>query len=103
MSNNNAVVMIQLATVSVLVMPYFLPKMHDRYFFAADVISIVYGFYFPVYFFVPIIVGMVSLFSYVPFLFGREVIPLSFLAIILALMIVILLRQLTYTLQQKKA
>lgn len=93
-------VLVQLATISVLIMPYFLPKMHDRYFFAADVISIVFGFYFPRYFFIPIIVGMVSLFSYSPFLFGREVIPLSFLAVILALTIIILLRHLTLTLQK---
>lgn len=94
-------VMIQLATISVLIMPYLLPKMHDRYFFAADVISIIFAFYFPQYFFVPVTIGMVSLFSYFPFLFGREVIPLALLAVILAVTIVILLYHLATILQQK--
>lgn len=80
----SADVMIQLATTSVLVIPYFLPKMHDRYFFAADVISIVFAFFFPRQFFVPIIIGTVSLLSYFPFLFDTEVVPLSQLAIVQA-------------------
>ena len=86
--------MIQLATVSVVIMPYFLPKMHDRYFFAADVISIIFAFYFPRYFFVSIIVGMVSFFSYFPFLFGQQMIPLKYLAIILAIIIIVLVQHL---------
>jgi Gpi18-like mannosyltransferase len=83
-----------LATLSVLGMPYFLPKMHDRYFFAADVISIILAFYYPRYFYVPVAIGLVSLFSYFPFLFGTELISLSYLAIVLAAIIVILSRHL---------
>jgi len=76
--------LILLATLVVLLMPYFLPKMHDRYFFAADMISILYGFYFPPYFFVPVAINLVSLFSYFPFLWGVEVIPLKILSLVLA-------------------
>ncbi|MEW5960748.1 MAG: hypothetical protein AB1801_23735, partial [Chloroflexota bacterium] len=68
-------IMVELATISVLIMPYFLPKMHERYFFAADVLTIVFAFYFPPYFFVAILIQMVSLFTYLPFLFKVEVIP----------------------------
>ncbi|MFM7579157.1 MAG: hypothetical protein ACKO5Q_19770, partial [Microcystaceae cyanobacterium] len=71
-------------TLVVLLMPYSLPKMHDRYFFAADLISIIYGFYFPPYFFVPVAINLVSLFSYFPFLWGVEVIPLKILSLVLA-------------------
>ncbi|MFQ5399130.1 MAG: hypothetical protein ACE5E7_05975 [Anaerolineae bacterium] len=90
--------MIQLATISALVMPYFLPKMHDRYFFAVDVLSIVFAFYFPRYFFVPILIGLVSLLSYVPFLFHFRVIPFSQLALVLLVVIVVLMRHLIMTL-----
>lgn len=94
--------MLQLALLSVLIMPYFLPKMHDRYFFPADVIAIIFAFYFPQYFFVPIIIGVVSLFSYWPFLFGHQVIPLSTLAFVLAGMIILLLRHFILTLQSSQ-
>ncbi|MFQ5613886.1 MAG: hypothetical protein ACE5H9_17330 [Anaerolineae bacterium] len=93
-------IMVQLATVSVVLMPYFLPKMHERYFFAADVLSIVFAFYYPRYFFIPLVVGGVSLFSYFPFLFGQEVIPLSSLALILAVTIVFLVRHLAHALDR---
>jgi len=35
------------ALVSVAFMPFFLPKMHDRYFYPAEVFSFVAAFYFP--------------------------------------------------------
>ena len=82
--------MIELATLSVLIVPYFLPKMHDRFFFPADVISILLGFYVPRRFFVPVIITTVSFFSYLPFLFGYEVIPLRYLALVLLAVIVYL-------------
>jgi Gpi18-like mannosyltransferase len=37
---------IQFAFISVLTTIFFLPKMHERYFYPADVLSIVYAFYF---------------------------------------------------------
>jgi Gpi18-like mannosyltransferase len=56
--------LINLATISVLFMPYFLPKMHERYFYPADIFSIIFAFYFPQYFWVAIVTQMTSLFSY---------------------------------------
>jgi Gpi18-like mannosyltransferase len=82
--------MIELAMLSVLIVPCFLPKMHDRFFFPADVIAILLGFYFPQRFYVPIVVSAVSFFSYLPFLFGYEVIPLRYLTLIPLAMIVLL-------------
>ncbi len=92
-------VLVQLATISVILMPYVLPKMHDRYFFAADVFSIIYAFFFPRYFFVPVLVIMTSLFSYGPFLFGREIIPLPLLAIIPIITLLILFHHLNQAIQ----
>ena len=90
----SAKLIIELATISVLILPYFLPKMHDRYFFPADVFSIILAFFFPSLFYIPIIVGLVSLFSYFPFLFVSEPIPQEYLALVLLLVIVILVRHL---------
>jgi Gpi18-like mannosyltransferase len=66
-------VIINISMVSVLILPYFLPKMHERYFFAADVISIVLAYYSPKYIFVPIVVGLSSLTGYIPELIRNEI------------------------------
>lgn len=81
--------MVQLALLSALSMPYFLPKMHDRFFFPADVLSIVYGFYFPAYFFIPIAVIASSFFAYFPYLFKIRM-PLSIFSVVLVTVIIIL-------------
>ncbi len=86
--------MIEWAMLSVLIVPYFLPKMHDRFFFPADILSVLLAFYFPSLFFVPVVICTVSFFSYFPFLFGYEMIPLRYLALILLTMIVLLARRL---------
>ena len=56
--------LIYLATLSVLVVPFFLPRMSDRYFFPADVIAIVLAFYLPKYWYVPVLMSLVSLGAY---------------------------------------
>ena len=69
--------MIKLGLVSVLFVPFFLPKMHDRYFYPADVLSIVFAFFFPEYFFVPVIIELVSFFSYQPTLSNVTPVPFA--------------------------
>jgi Gpi18-like mannosyltransferase len=72
--------LIHLATISVLFMPYILPKMHERYFYPADILSIIFAFYFPRYFWVAIAVQMASFFSYLgtPIFIQLFSIPLGF-------------------------
>jgi Gpi18-like mannosyltransferase len=71
------------ALVSMLLIPLFLPKMHERYFFPADILAICLAFLEPAFFFVPIVVVGVSFFAYQPFLFDRVYVPLPILAIVL--------------------
>lgn len=58
------------ALVSVALTPFLLPKMHDRYFYPADVFSLIAAFFIPGIWFVPIAYQVISLLSYLPFLFG---------------------------------
>jgi len=71
---------VYLAMMSVLFMPYFLPRMHDRYFYPADIFSLIFAFYFPHYRWVPIVVQICSFFSYLgtPIFFKIFSIPLGF-------------------------
>ena len=69
--------------VSLLAVPLFLPKMHERYFFPADILAIALAFLYPRLYYVPILVLGVSFLSYQPFLFERDFVPLDVLALVL--------------------
>lgn len=79
---------VQAAFIFVLSVPYFLPKMHERYFYPADVLAILYAFYFPKYFYVPIVVILCSFLSYLPYLFSVEV-PLKLVSLVLGSMVLL--------------
>jgi Gpi18-like mannosyltransferase len=72
--------MIKLGLICVLFVPFFLPRMHDRYFYPADVLSIVFAFFYPDYFLVPVVIQVVSFFSYQSTLFNAIPIPFGILS-----------------------
>ena len=86
--NGDHLIKISFALLSAV--PFLLPRMHERYFFPADIFSIVYAFYFPRYFFISIGMQLISFFSYGPFLFGSspnfEVLSFGMFAIILVVL-----------------
>jgi hypothetical protein len=57
------------ALVSLALAPFLLPKMHDRYFYPADVSSIVMAFFLPQFWFVPVAYQIISSLVYAIFLF----------------------------------
>ena len=65
--------------------------MHERYFFAADVLSVLYAFCVPGGWRVMALVQFASAFSYLPFLFRHEAVPLALLpfAMLAALALVV--------------
>jgi Gpi18-like mannosyltransferase len=71
---------IQAALVSLVLMPYLLPAMHERYFFAADVLALAYAVWFCRGWIVALLVQTASFFTYLPYLFEKEPIPRSWLA-----------------------
>ena len=72
--------LIKIALVFALALPFLLPEMHERYFYLADVLSIIYAFYFPRYFFVAILVQVCSLLSYAPYFLNTQIVGLSYVA-----------------------
>lgn len=56
------------ALTSVALVPYLLPKMHERYFYPADLISLLVAFYMPKLWFLPVGFQLVSCLSYYPVL-----------------------------------
>jgi Gpi18-like mannosyltransferase len=56
-------------TVSVLIVPYFLPAMHERYFYMADALTVIAAFYLPRRrWALAVLEQFASLLSYMPFL-----------------------------------
>lgn len=94
--------LVLLATYSVLAMPYILPKMHNRYFFAADVFTIVLAFWLPRYWFLPIVVGLVSLYCYFEEHFWIDVVDIEWLAAVVAVLVAILTWQLVAMLRHRR-
>jgi Gpi18-like mannosyltransferase len=66
----------------VLLLPALLPAMHERYFYAADVLTLIYAFYFPRRAAVAAVIVMASVTAYVPYLFSRPA-PLKLAAVAL--------------------
>ena len=87
--------------ISALAVPYFLPKMHERYFFVADLFSVIFAFYFPRYFFLPIVIISSSLLSYAPFMLGELFVSLKVQSLFLLAVLIFLLKELNHYLQQQ--
>lgn len=80
------------ATLILYVVPFFLPEMHERYFFPAGIMSMVLAFAYPnkTFIGIAVLIQVVTLFSYSPFLFGTTPIPFSILSATVLLIICLL-------------
>jgi len=76
----DSAILLKVILVFAIAIPFLLPEMHERYFYLADVVSIMYAFNFPRLFFVAVIMQLCSLLSYAPFLIRIEVVPFSYVA-----------------------
>jgi Gpi18-like mannosyltransferase len=83
---------LELALISAMLLPFLLPKMHERYFYIADLLSIIVGFYQPSFFFVPLLMTTISFFAYQPALFGVEPVPIGLLALGILVLLILLNR-----------
>jgi Gpi18-like mannosyltransferase len=81
-----------LALISTAITPFLLPKMHDRYFYPADVFSIVLAFFLPELWFVPILYQAISIAATSIFLFNANEAFLLGAALLNAIVIAILLK-----------
>ena len=82
--------LIALSFLFSMMLPYLLPRMHERYFFLADCLAVVYLFFYPKRWYFALIVQLSSYFSYCIYLMdGFQPIPLKYFAI--AQLVVILL------------
>lgn len=85
----NSEIIVTLSLISAIVVPYFLPHMHERYFYFADVLAIIYAFYRPKRWYVAGLVGISSLLCYLPFLYGTTPVPLMYAVLMMTAALII--------------
>jgi hypothetical protein len=60
------------AAVSTAMIPFFLPKMHERYFYLSDVILLLLAFYTPRLWLLPYLSQLISTITYSIYLFSTN-------------------------------
>lgn len=89
----NADFILHTAFLSCLILPYFLPRMHDRYFFPADVISLIYVIRYPRRWYIALALSCTSSFSYFYFLFSTwEAFPFKILGLVNGVVLALVLK-----------
>ncbi len=91
-------ILLKIALVFVIAIPFLLPEMHERYFYLADVLSIVAAFYFPRTFYIAIGVQLCSLLSYAPYLLNTQIVSLTYVAFIVLVLVIVTTVDLIFTL-----
>jgi len=73
---------------SIVICTYFLPHMHDRYMFVADLLSVIWFIIYQKKFHIPVVINIISFLTYFKFLFRLEFINYNLLSIIYFIVIV---------------
>lgn len=79
------------ALAFLLAIPFFLPHMHERYFFPADLFAILYALNRPKRFLIPLLAIGASTASYLPFLFGESPVDLTTAAVLMGAALILVL------------
>jgi hypothetical protein len=85
--------LIFLAFISAALTPYLLPKMHDRYFYPADILSMVLAFYMPSLWFIPILYQIISTIAISGFLFNASPTAISMAVLLNSITLAIVLKK----------
>ena len=72
---------IEFGLLSILIATFFLPHMHDRYLYFADILSILYFIYNKDKLYVPIGIQSISLYCYIRALYEYDILPIKFVSI----------------------
>ncbi len=83
---------IEFGLLSVMIATFFLPHMHDRYLYIADILSIVYYMLNKDKIYVPIGISMISLYTYSAYLFYSTSISIQFVSYLYLLLLILVSR-----------
>lgn len=77
----NDTLLFDAAFIFVLIMPFFLPRMHERYFYLAEILSVIYAFIHNKRFF-PLFIILSSFNCYCVYLFGYQISQFEYFAVL---------------------
>ena len=80
---------IELFYISALLIPFLLPRMHERYFYTADILSVLVFFYDKKRWYLPLITVVASLNAYLAYLADKTLFPQSYAAVALLILIIL--------------
>jgi hypothetical protein len=83
---------IYMAFLFSVIMPFLLPRMHDRFFFTADFLSVMLFFYDKRKWYVPLVVIFASYTAYANYLMQTSIIDMKYTSISMLVVIIIVLR-----------
>lgn len=81
------------AFILVLLMPFFLPRMHERYFYLAEALSLIYVLIHKKRLFVSPLVLFTGYCVYSAFIFGKDIVALETLAVVNAAVIIYVIKK----------
>lgn len=84
-------------------LPFVMPKIHERYFYLADILSILYAARYANRRFMPLLVAGSLLMSYIPYLMRQRPIDERFLALMMLAALVIVARDLLHAMRKNRA
>jgi Gpi18-like mannosyltransferase len=82
-----------MALANLAMVPYLLPKMHDRYFYPADVFSFVVAVFHPEMWFLPVLYQLMSSLAYTNFLFNWPQYYVMIAALINTILVIYIFRK----------
>ena len=83
-----AEIYISLALFFALLVPFVLPHMHERYYYLADILSVIYVFYFPKKFYISVITVLSSTYAVCHNLFNTDFISVQLLGVVMLFVII---------------
>ena len=74
---------------SVMICTFFLPHMHERYLFIADILALIYLIFNKRKFYIPLLIQLVSVYGYIYLLFSGFGLEMKFVGILNLLLIIV--------------
>ena len=84
-------------------LPFVMPKIHDRYFFLADMLSVLYAARYRDRRFMPLLVVSASLMSYMPFITRQRPVDMRILALMMLAALVVVSRDVLRKMRKNRA
>ena len=98
----NKQMILYLSLWSVLTCIFFLPSMHDRYMYIADVVSVIIYIIYRKKMIIPILINFISLYTYIEYLYAIKFVPIRFVAIINCIVLIMVTKDIVEQLIKKE-